>query len=138
MDPVVMAAGTALVGAMATDAWGQARRAVTDLWHRFRPDDSGRIEAELEETRTQVLLARQADDTDTEEALAGIWRLVLHRITQGDAEAIPAIQRMLDEQLRPLLRPQDEEKVSSIVIVGRASGNAKLNQAGRDIRWDRS
>jgi hypothetical protein len=32
MDPVVAAFRTALVGAIATDAWQQVREAVTGLW----------------------------------------------------------------------------------------------------------
>jgi hypothetical protein len=33
VDPIVLAAATALVGAMATDAWQQARTAVVAWWH---------------------------------------------------------------------------------------------------------
>lgn len=134
MDPVVMAAGTALVAAMATDAWAQARDSAVELWRRFRPGDAPGFDVSLEETRAQVVLAREAADTDTEEALVGSWRMRLHRLAQSDPEAIPEIRRVLDDELRPLLRPQDEATVASIVIVGRASDNATLYQAGRDIR----
>ncbi|MDQ3222311.1 MAG: hypothetical protein M3Q75_02395 [Gemmatimonadota bacterium] len=34
MDPIVVAFGTALVGAMATEVWQQARGAVVALWRR--------------------------------------------------------------------------------------------------------
>lgn len=39
MDPIVLAAGTALVGAMATDAWQQTRIAVVSWWGRVRSDE---------------------------------------------------------------------------------------------------
>ena len=56
MDPVVAAFGTALIGAIATDAWQQVREAVTGLWRRVHPrrEDDG-IGAELDELREQVL-----------------------------------------------------------------------------------
>ncbi|MFI8536738.1 hypothetical protein ACIGMX_41695 [Streptomyces aquilus] len=134
MDPVVMAAGTALVAAIATDAWAQARKSAVDLWRRFRPGDAPDVESGLEETRAQVVVAREAADGDIEEALVGSWRMRLHQLALSDPEAIPEIRRVLDDELRPLLRSQDEAKVASIVIVGRASDNATLYQAGRDIR----
>ena len=64
MDPIVLAFGTALVGAIATSTWQQVREAVTGLWRRVHPrqkaDDIG---TELDELREQVLLARRDGDT---------------------------------------------------------------------------
>jgi hypothetical protein len=37
MDPIVLAFGPALVGAIATDAWPRVREAVTGLWRRGHP-----------------------------------------------------------------------------------------------------
>ncbi|MDB4872445.1 MAG: hypothetical protein JWL97_3449, partial [Gemmatimonadales bacterium] len=38
MDPILVAADTALVGAMATDTWQQARAGAVALWRRLHPD----------------------------------------------------------------------------------------------------
>jgi hypothetical protein len=37
MDRIVLAAGTALVGAIASDTWQQVRGAIVGLWRRAHP-----------------------------------------------------------------------------------------------------
>jgi len=39
MDPVVIAAGTGIVEAIAGDTWQQVREAVAGLWRRVRSHD---------------------------------------------------------------------------------------------------
>src|SRR5690349_14355645 len=51
MDPIVLAAGTALVTAMATDAWQSARDGAVALWRKVRPEQAEIVEAELAEVR---------------------------------------------------------------------------------------
>ena len=55
MDPFVLAAGTALIGAMATDAWQQTRAAVVAWWRRAHPGRADTVGAELDTARAQVL-----------------------------------------------------------------------------------
>jgi hypothetical protein len=38
MDPFILAAATAIVSSMATDAWRQARSAIGQLWRRVHPE----------------------------------------------------------------------------------------------------
>jgi hypothetical protein len=85
MDPVVAAFGTALVGAIAADAWQQVHKAVTGLWRRVHPrrEDNG-IGAELDELREQVLVARRDGDASTERALEGVWQLRLGQLLRVD------------------------------------------------------
>ena len=66
VDPIVVAAGTALVSAMATEVWQQARASVVALWRRVHPQQADTVEADLEGLRAQVLDARQAGRADTE------------------------------------------------------------------------
>ena len=55
MDPIVAAFGTALVGAIATDAWQRVREAVAGLWRRVYPQrEYDGIVAELDELREQL------------------------------------------------------------------------------------
>jgi hypothetical protein len=63
MDPIVAAFGSALVGAIATDAWEQVRDAFIGLWHRVHPQqEADRIATELDELRGWVLAARHDGD----------------------------------------------------------------------------
>ena len=68
MDPIVLAFGPALVGAIATDTWPRVREAVTGLWRRVHPQKADHIGTDLDELREQVLLARRDGDTGTERA----------------------------------------------------------------------
>lgn len=122
---------------MATDAWAGARGAVVAVWRSFRPEQIGEVERELDATRAEIVAARDAEDIDTEEALTGSWRLRLHQLVRDDPDAVDELRRVLEEELTPLLRPEEQAKVASVVIKGRASGSARLYQAGRDIHLDR-
>lgn len=62
VDPIVLAAGTALVSAMATDVWQQARARVVALWRRVHPQQADTVEADLEGLHAQVLDARQIQE----------------------------------------------------------------------------
>lgn len=54
MDPLVVAVGTALVTAMATEAWGQAKGGVLRSWRRFSPSKARDAELELDRLRRLV------------------------------------------------------------------------------------
>ncbi|MEU6723747.1 hypothetical protein ABZ917_08565 [Nonomuraea wenchangensis] len=132
MDPIVLAAGTALVTAMATDAWQSAREGVVALWRKARPEQVEVVEAELVEVREQVLQARRDDDADTEQALAGMWQVRLQQLLRADPSLAPQIQRVLDEVLTPALAPPERERIGLLVMKAKASGHGRVYQAGRD------
>src|SRR5580704_17041269 len=86
MDPVSLAFGAALVGAIATDEWPRVREAVVGLWRRLRPkQQADDVEAELCELREQVLAARRDKDVGTEKALEGAWQVKAHQLVRADA-----------------------------------------------------
>lgn len=138
MDPIVLAAGTALVSAMATDGWQQARAATVALWRRIHPDHADPIGAELDVLRTSVLAAREAADEDTEQALAGTWRLHLQQLLRAEPDAAPdagpsaELRRLLDEHLAPVLAADERSRLGSIVMTVEARDNARVFMAGRD------
>jgi hypothetical protein len=132
MDPIVVAFGTALVGAAATDTWKQARDAVTALWRRVRPQQADSIGTELDLLREDVVAAREAGDTDTERDLEGAWRVRLQQLLRADPQLAEELQRVLDEVLAPALAPAEQARVQTI-ITGTASGNAHLSQAAGDV-----
>jgi len=132
MDPLVVAFGTTLVGAVATDTWQQVRDAVTGLWRRVHPQQADGIGAELDVLREDIVAARQAGDTDTERDLEGAWRVKLQLLLRADPNLAEELQRVLDEVLIPALAPAEQARVQTI-ITGTASGNAHLSQAGGDV-----
>jgi hypothetical protein len=134
VDPVVLAAGTALVGAMATDAWRQVHGSIVGVWRHIHPAHADGIGTELEADRTRILAARQSGDEDTEQALAGMWRLRLQQLVDADPAAADLVRRLLDEQLAPALPEDQQDTVRSIVMKAEARDHARVYMAGRDIQ----
>jgi hypothetical protein len=132
MDPLVLAAGTALIGAMATDAWQQTRTAVVAWWRKLHPGRADAVGAELDTARAQVLAARERGDEDTEQALAGTWRLRLQQLLDQDPAAAPGLQRLLEEHLTPALPAAEQTLVQQIIIKAQARDQARQYIAGRD------
>jgi hypothetical protein len=132
VDPIVLAAGTALVTAMATDAWQSARDGAVALWRKVRPEQADVVEAELIEVREQVLQARRDDDADTEQALDGMWQVRLQQLLRTDPSLASELQRVLDEVLTSALEPADQARIGSLVMKAKASGHGRVYQAGRD------
>jgi hypothetical protein len=132
MDPIVLAAGTALVSAMAADSWQQVRTATTALWHRFHPEQADEIAAELETLHASVLNAREQQDHDTEGAITGVWRLRLQQLLVDEPSAVGELRRLLEEHLAPALPPDEQRGVQSIVMKAEARDHARVYMAGRD------
>ncbi|WP_405889488.1 hypothetical protein OG427_02870 [Streptomyces sp. NBC_00133] len=133
MDPVVLAAGTALVGAMATDAWQQTRIAVVSWWRRVRSDqEAEEVGTELTEVRAQILRAREARDADTEQAVAGAWQLRLQQMLHEDPALEQELRRLLDGELTPALPAAEGARIGSLLMKATASGHGRVYQAGRD------
>ncbi|MFC9117762.1 MULTISPECIES: hypothetical protein [Streptomyces] len=133
MDPEIAAlagtAGTTVVTLMVTNAWESARDGMVALWHRFQPARAESIGEELEAGRADLLLARQADDADAEAELTVEWQGRLRRFLLARPEAAEELRRILDE-LTPQL-PGDTAP-EQIRMEARASGSARIYQAGRD------
>ncbi|MHB9757275.1 hypothetical protein ACYBSK_23110 [Streptomyces sp. BYX5S] len=132
MDPMVVAAGTALVGAMATDAWGQIREATAALWRRMSPERAAEAVTELEELRSQVVQARGEGDAHAEEALVGACRLRLHQLLHQDPSSYAELRHLLDVHLVPALSERERVAVRSVAQNATVSGGVSI-QAGRDV-----
>ncbi|MET8538141.1 hypothetical protein ABZV67_42155 [Streptomyces sp. NPDC005065] len=128
----MVAFGTALVGAVATDTWQQVRAAVTGLWRRVHPHQADGIGTELDLLREDMVAARQSGDADTERDLEGAWRVKLQQLLRADPELAGELRRVLDQVLTPALAPAEQTRVQAI-ITGTASGRAHLSQAGGDV-----
>ncbi|MGW2563838.1 hypothetical protein ACWCXB_32350 [Streptomyces sp. NPDC001514] len=132
MDPIVLAAGTALIGAMATDGWLQARTAMVALWRRVRPDQADAVGSELESVRTQVVAAVDRADEDTVRALAGVWHLRLQQLLGECPGLVAELQRLLEEHLVPALPPDEQSRARSVLLKAEAHDNARVFMAARD------
>ena len=138
MDAVVAAFGTALVGAISTDAWQQVHAAVVGLWRRVYPrlKDDG-IGIELDELREQVLAARRDGDAGTERALEGAWQLRLAQLLRADPALALELQRVLDQVLTPALTPAEQARVGTIVMMGSSHDSSTFTQIGSQVNYGR-
>ena len=138
MDPIVLAFGPALVGAIATDTWPRVREAVTGLWRRVHPqqkaDDIG---TELDELREQVLLARRDGDTGTERALEGAWQVRLQQLLRADPALAAELRRVLDQVLTPALTPAEQARVGTIIMTGSSHDSSTFTQIGTQTNYNR-
>jgi NB-ARC domain len=128
VDPIVVAFGTALVGAMATDVWQQACAGVVALWRRVHPQQADTVEADLEGLRGQVLDARQAGRADTEQALTGVWQGRLQQLLLDDPGLAAELRRVLDNTLTPALTPAEQARVGTLIMTGSSHGSSTFNQ----------
>lgn len=137
MDPVVAAFGTALVAAIATDAWGQVRDALTALWRRARPQlDTGGIGAELDGLREQALQARRDGTTAIVTALEGAWQVKLLDLLRTDPGLADELPRILDEVLTPALSPAEQARIGTIIMTGTSRDSSSFTQIGNQTIYN--
>jgi hypothetical protein len=133
MDPIVLAASTAVVDVMAVDAWQQTRAAVADWWRRARPAQAEMVDLALDQSRAHLLAARQAQDTAAEQAIVAEWQLRLQSLVQENPTLVQGLRRLLDEELVPALSAQKGTTASPVVMKAKASGHGQIYQAGHDL-----
>lgn len=135
MDPIVVAFGTALVEAMATDVWQRARAGVVALWRRVHPQQADTVEADLEGLRGRVLDARQAGRADTEQALTGVWQGRLQQLLLDEPAVATELRRVLDDTLTPALTSAEQARIGTI-LTGSSHDSSTLNQVvGNQINY---
>ncbi|MEU3482721.1 hypothetical protein ACI2LO_14860 [Streptomyces sp. NPDC033754] len=136
MDPITVAgmAGTALVGAMATDAWQQTRDGVVALWRRVHPERAEDVGEEL--TRLHTIVDDRQRNTDVDAAMAQLWQLRLRDLLLAD----PALTAELTARLARLTDVIAAGGASAAGQVagtqhleGHASDSGRVYQAARDI-----
>jgi hypothetical protein len=87
------AGGTALVGAMATDAWQTARSGVAKLFGRGGAGRRTAIEAQLD--GNAVLVERASDRDEARRALVPLWQMELHRLLEDRPEVESELRNLL-------------------------------------------
>lgn len=131
MDPIALAAATALLGAMATDAWQQSRTAVVAWWHKNHLERARDISRELDSTYSQAMAAGHSGDEDVRQALTDAWRLRFQQLIDADPSVRQELRRLLDEHLAPALPPAEQTQVRQVIHL-HAQDQARQYVAGRD------
>ncbi|MES9505311.1 hypothetical protein ABWJ92_02690 [Streptomyces sp. NPDC000609] len=131
MDPIAVAAATAVVNVMAVDAWQQTRTAVVDWWRRARPAQADTVGAALDLSRAQVLAARQVQDAAGEQAVVAAWRTRLQALVEEEPVLAGELRRLLDEELLPAVAAH-QAAAAPVAMKATASGRGRVYQAGRD------
>lgn len=139
MEPIALVFGSALVGAMATDTWEEARRAAVAIWRRIRsPQQADSISEELEGLRTSIVAARQTGRNATEQALAGVWQGRVHELLLDDPTLAIELHRVLDQTLTPMLAPSERTRISQISMTGSSHDSSTFSQvAGNQVNYER-
>ncbi|MGV9911755.1 hypothetical protein ACWEWD_11675 [Streptomyces tendae] len=133
MDPEIAAlagtAGTTVVTLMVTNAWESARDGMVGLWRRFQPARAESVGEELEAGREELLLARRAGDDEAEAGLTAEWQGRVRRLLLARPDVADELRALLDELAPSMPQEPDPRQVH---LQARASGSARIYQAGRD------
>jgi hypothetical protein len=134
MDELALAAASALMTAMAADAWSEVRGGVVSLWRRVYPERVPAIESELVDVHNELAASRQAGDAEVEKELAADWRRKFQRLTQAHPELIPELRLLEEEWTRlALAAGRGRSGAPNIEQTAIATGHGTVNQAGRDV-----
>jgi hypothetical protein len=121
-------AATTVVKLLATAAWKQAGSALGRLWARVHPERVETVQAELEDSRAEVL----DGDEQVEQALVGEWQGRLRRLLATDPGLADELREVV-AQWQAVLGEPDSRPGGSITMNATASGHGRVNQAGRDL-----
>jgi hypothetical protein len=134
MDEFALAAASAMMTAMATDAWSEVRAGVVSLWHRVYPERVPAIESELVDVRNELVVSRQAGDGEVEKELAADWRRKFQRLMRDYPELVPEL-RILEEEWTRLAPAAERDRfgTTNIKQTAIATGRGTIYQAGRDV-----
>ena len=135
MDELALAAASALMTAMATDAWGEVRAGVASLWRRVYPERVPAIESELVDSCNELVVSRQAGNAEVEKELAADWRRKFQRLMQAHPELIPEL-RMLEKEWTRLVPAAERDRagMTNLEQTAIATGRGTIYQAGRNQR----
>lgn len=136
MDPDLTAltstAATTVVQLLATAAWEQAVSALGELWRRVHPERATTVQAELEDSRAEILAARQQGNEQIQLALVEEWQSRLRRLVSADGQLVDEL-RSVEQRLRSALAEVDVPHSATITMQATTFANSRVNQAGRDL-----
>ncbi|GAA2309421.1 hypothetical protein OKJ48_17070 [Streptomyces kunmingensis] len=95
LEELILAGGTTVVAAMATDSWSVARSGVARLFGRRGADQQASIEAQLD--NNAALVARADDAERIRRTLLPVWSLELEALLDQHPEAERELRELIDE-----------------------------------------
>ena len=138
MDPIVLAFGPALVGAIATDAWPRVREAVTGLWRRGHPRRRPATPGPSWTNCGSRSCWRAATATQTPRGRwRGPGRFRLQQLLRADPTLAAELRRVLDQVLTPALTPAEQARVGTIIMTGSSHDSSTFTQIGTQTNYNR-
>ncbi|MGV9264013.1 hypothetical protein ACWDRR_05050 [Kitasatospora sp. NPDC003701] len=140
VQQLVTSGATTLVGLMATEAWTQARSRFAALFGRGEADEAEA--AALERSRTAIVRAQAAGDTEAVNDLAGTWRGRLRQALLENPEVAEELQGILDEFRPQLPAPGGDSRnntfsgtvYGNVIQAGSVAGGMTVHQTGPPLR----
>ena len=127
------AGGTAMVGAMVTDAWEAARDGCAQLFARAGTDRRAVIEAQLVDDADTVAHMDEAEREQVRQELAPVWRRRLGRLLEEHPDANTDLENLIVEIQKALPPDQGQHMQTQINI---ARENARVfGVMGGDIHY---
>ncbi|MFF7122685.1 MULTISPECIES: hypothetical protein [unclassified Streptomyces] len=104
LEELILAGGTTVVGAMATDSWTVARGGIAKLFGRRGEGRQAAIEAQLDNNAALVV---RADDAErVRQSLLPVWQLELESLLGEHPDAAGELRELIDEIRRQLPETQ--------------------------------
>ncbi|MFF7655741.1 hypothetical protein ACFZCY_38965 [Streptomyces sp. NPDC007983] len=104
LEELILAGGTTVVGAMATDSWIAARGGVARLFRRRGEDQQAAIEAQLD--NNAALVARADDAERVRQSLLPVWLLELESLLDQHPDAVDELRELISEVQKRLPETQ--------------------------------
>ncbi|WKX69223.1 hypothetical protein [Streptomyces sp. XD-27] len=104
LEELILAGGTTVVGAMATDSWMAARDGVARLFRGRGEDRQAAIEAQLD--NNAALVVRAADAERARRSLLPVWLLELESLLDQHPDVAGELRELVSEIQRRLPETQ--------------------------------
>ncbi|WP_445525311.1 hypothetical protein [Streptomyces cyslabdanicus] len=95
LEELILAGGTTVVGAMATDSWAVARGGIARLFRRRGEGRQTVIEAQLD--NNAALVARARDAERVRQSLLPVWQLELESLLDEHPDAADELRELISE-----------------------------------------
>lgn len=93
LEALAAVGGTAVVGAMATDAWHEVRDSVAQMFSRQGDQRRAAIEAQMDSNA--VLVEGASDPDQARQGLMPLWQMELARLLEQHPAAEPELEELI-------------------------------------------
>jgi hypothetical protein len=122
----------ALVGAMATGAFGAARAGIARLFRRMGPDRERATQTQLNEHEVLVNDAEDGERDGVRDDLARVWRRTLKHLLEHDPAAARELRDLVAE-LRSALPEERQQWIQTVIASG--DGTVCVAQGGNVYQY---